>query len=59
MSREDVIEAVATGVAMAMGQNPQTVEVVVNSVLKTSDEKLAQSVSRGQARLNQRYNVAY
>lgn len=59
MTRDDVIEAVATGVAMAMGQNPQTVEVVVNSVLKTSDEKLAQSVSRGQARLNQRYNVAY
>lgn len=59
MTRDDVIEAVSTGVAMAMGQNPQTVEVVVNSVLKTTDEKLAQSVSRGQARLNQRYNMAY
>jgi len=57
LSRDDMIEAVATGVAMAMAQNPQTVEVVVQSVLKADDEKLAQAVSRGQARLDQRYNA--
>ena len=57
MTQEDMVEAVATGVAMAMSQNPQTVEVVVNSVIKTSDEKLAQAVSRGRARLDQRYNA--
>lgn len=57
MTQEDMVEAVATGVAMAMSQNPQTVEVVVNSVIKTNDEKLAQAVSRGQARLDQRYNA--
>ena len=56
LDREDMIEAVATGVAMAMAQNPQTVEVVVNSTLRTDDERLAQAVSRGNARLNQRYN---
>ena len=56
MSADDIQEAVATGVAMAMSQNPQMVEVVVNSVLRTSDEKLAQAVSRGRAKLNQRYN---
>ena len=56
MSREDMIEAVATGVAMAMSQNPQTIEVVVNSTLKTNDEKLAQSVERGRAKLNSRYS---
>lgn len=58
MSHDDMVEAVATGVAMAMAQNPQTVELVVNSVLKTDDEKLAQSVSRGRAKLDQRFNVA-
>ena len=57
MSHDDMVEAVATGVAMAMAQNPQTVELVVNSVLKTDDEKLAQSVSRGRARLDQRFNT--
>lgn len=56
MSADDIQEAVATGVAMAISQNPQIVEVVVNSTLRTSDEKLAQSVSRGRAKLNQRYN---
>ena len=57
MSHDDMVEAVATGVAMAMAQNPQTVELVVNSVLKTDDEKLAQSVSRGRAKLDQRFNT--
>jgi len=57
MTQEDMVEAVATGVAMAMSQNPQTVEVIVNSVIKTNDEKLAQAVARGKARLDQRYNA--
>ena len=57
LNRDDMVEAVATGVAMAMAQNPQTVEVIVQSVLKTDDERLAQAVSRGQARLDQRYNA--
>lgn len=57
MTQEDMVEAVATGVAMAMSQNPQTVEVIVNSVIKTNDEKLAQAVARGRARLDQRYNA--
>ena len=56
LNRDDMVEAVATGVAMAMAQNPQTVEVVVQSILKTNDEKLAQSVARGNAKMNQRYN---
>lgn len=57
MSQDDMMEAVSMGVAMAMAQNPQTVEVVVNALLKTDDEKIAQSVARGQAKLNQRYNA--
>lgn len=57
MSADDMSDAVATGVAMALAQNPQTVEVIVNSILKTDDEALAQSVSRGRARLDQRYNA--
>ena len=59
LSRDDMVEAVATGVAMAMAQNPQTVEVIVNSTLRTNDEKLAQAVTRGQARLDQRYNASF
>jgi hypothetical protein len=51
-----MMESVEMGVAMAMSQNPQVVEVVVNSTLKTNDEKLAQSVARGRARLDQRFN---
>jgi len=57
MSADDMSDAVATGVAMALAQNPQTVEVIVQSILKTDDEALAQSVSRGRARLDQRYNA--
>lgn len=57
MNRDDMIEAVATGVAMAMSQNPQTAEIIVHSVLKTDDETLAQAVSRGQSRLDMRYNA--
>lgn len=56
-SPEDMTEAVATGVAMAMSQNPQTVEIIVNSILKTNDEAIAQSVERGRARLDMRYNA--
>ena len=56
LSKQEMMESVEMGVAMAMAQNPQVVEVVVNSTLKTNDEKLAQSVARGRARLDQRFN---
>lgn len=56
---ETLMDAVAQGVAMALTQNPQTVEVVVNSTLRTDNERLATAVSRGQARLNQRYNTIW
>ena len=57
MNSEDMQEAVMTGVAMALAQNPQVVEVVVDAVLKTNDEAIARSAARGQAKLDQRYNA--
>lgn len=56
ISTEELQEAVATGVAMAMAQNPQTVQVNVHSELRTNDETLAEAVSRGRATLDRRYN---
>ena len=56
LTKSDLVDAVETGVAMGLAQNPQTVEVLVNSVLQTSDETMARAVARGQAKLDQRYN---
>ena len=53
---DELTEAVATGVAMAMAQNPQKIENVVTAILQTEDVEIARSCMRGEAILDQRYN---
>lgn len=57
LTKRELVDAVEMGVAMGLAQNPQTIEILVNSVLQTEDETLARSVSRGRAKLDQRYST--
>lgn len=57
LSKTEMAQAVAQGVAMAMQTNGQQLNVTVYSELKTeNDEVLARAVTRGQKKLDTRYN---
>ena len=53
---DEMRDAVATGVAMALAQNPQTAEVVSKVFLQIDGQDLAKAVSREQVVMDQRYN---
>lgn len=55
MSQEDLEAAVERGVAMAMMNNPQSVNVQCISEFKTNDVALARAVSKGQQKISYRY----
>lgn len=55
MSQEDLEAAVERGVAMAMMNNPQSVNVQCVSEFKTNDVALARAVSKGQQKISYRY----
>ena len=53
---DEMRDAVATGVAMALAQNPQTAEVVSKVFLQIDGQDLAKAVAREQVVMDQRYN---
>ena len=55
ISQEDLEAAVERGVAMAMMNNPQSVNVQCVSEFKTNDVALARAVSKGQQKISYRY----